>query len=197
MITWEGLPLDERMALRKAFEANNEVIHMEQAALAYQRAKNFVKALEMKKEIDKQWEYVKQVHVEHYMQTVNEAVKLSSLGLPEETNQKVIENILVIFMACDLIETAHMNANEALKKVNKDYSMDNFQDLTSLVGGVKRHLKFLQQETGYMDDLTWGDNCDKQYEMTRNKARAIMKKKDTSRWGQNLKKYIDGTLDKK
>lgn len=194
MITWEGLPLDERMALRKAFETNPEVIHMEQAASAYQRANNFIKTLEMKKEIDKQWEYVKQVHMEHYMQTINETVKLSSLGLPEETNQMVIENILVIFMACDLIETAHMNANEALKKINKDYSMDNFQDLTSLVGGVKRHLKFLQQETGYMDDLTWGDSCDKQYDMIRNKARAIMKKKDTSRWGQNLKKYIDGTL---
>lgn len=197
MITWEGLPLDERMALRKAFEANNEVIHMEQAALAYQRAKNYVKALEMKKEIQKQWDYVKQVHMEHYMKTVNETVKLSSLGLPEEINQMVIENILVIFMACDLIETAHMNANEALKKIDKNYSMDNFQDLTSLVGGVKRHLQFLQTETGYMDDLAWGEGCDKQYEMTRNKARAIMKKKDMSRWGQNLRKYIDGTLDKK
>lgn len=197
MITWEGLPLDERMALRKAFEANDEVIHMEQAALAYQRAKNYVKVLEMKKEIQKQWDYVKQVHMEHYMKTVNETVKLSSLGLPEETNQMVIENILVIFMACDLIETAHMNANEALKKIDKNYSMDNFQDLTSLVGGVKRHLQFLQTETGYMDDLAWGEGCDKQYEMTRNKARAIMKKKDMSRWGQNLRKYIDGTLDKK
>lgn len=197
MITWEGLPVDERIALRKAFEADPEIIHMEQAATAYQRAHNFIKALEIKKEIDKQWNYVKQVHIEHYMKTVNETVKLSSLGLPEEINQLVIENILTIFIACDLIETAHFNANEALKKVNHSYSMDNFQDLTSLVGGVKRHLKFLQTETGYMDDLAWGEGCDKQYEMTRNKARAIMKKKDMARWGQNLKKYIDGTLDKK
>jgi hypothetical protein len=195
--TWEGLPLDERIELRKAFEANPDIIHMEQAAVAYQRSKNYIQALEVKKEIEKQWQYVIQTHLEHYKNTINETVKLSSLGLSEETNQVVVENIIIIFMACDLIETAHFNANEVLQKVNKNYSMDNFQDLTSLIGGVKRHLKFLQSETGYMDDLAWGEGCDKQYEIIRNKARAIMKKKGMSKWGQNLKKYIDGTLDNK
>ena len=34
-----------------------------------------------------------------------------------------------------------------------------------------------------------------EYEMIKNKARSIMKKKDNvERWGQSLKKYIDGTL---
>jgi hypothetical protein len=67
-----------------------------------------------------------------------------------------------------------------------------------MIGIVESHLKFLQTETGYMDDLAWGEGCDKQYEMIRNKARSIMKKKDDiNRWGQNLKKYIDGTLDQK
>lgn len=189
MITWEGLPIEERMALRKAFEANKDVIRMEQASMAYQRARNYIKALEMKKEIDKQWEYVKQVHLENHMKTVNEAVKLSSLGLPDEINQIVIENILIIFMACDLIETAYMNANEAIKKVDQNYSIDNFLDLTSLVSKVKNNLKFLQSETGYMDDLAWGEGCDKQYEMIRNKARSIMKKKNMGDWGKNIQKY--------
>ena len=101
-------------------------------------------------------------------------------------------------MACDIIETAHFNANEILKSHNKNASLDNYDDLKTMIGIVESHLKFLQTETGYMDDLAWGEGCDKQYEMIRNKARSIMKKKDDiNRWGQNLKKYIDGTLDQK
>ena len=101
-------------------------------------------------------------------------------------------------MACDIIETAHMNANSILKKHDENASLDNFNDLTSFIDRIKAHLQFLKDETGYMNDLVWEESCDKQYEMIRNKARSIIKKKaDINRWGQNLKKYdkyIDGTI---
>lgn len=198
MITWEQIPHQEQQALRLAFCNDPSIKELDQLATQLQHNMDFMGALNVKKEIEAQWEYVKQTHLKSYNKTIQETVKLSQLGLPEDKLQSLVENMLTIFMACDIIETAHMNANEILKKHNKNYSLDNFNDLTSFIDRVKAHLRFLQSETGYMDDLAWGDGCDKQYEMIRNKARSIMKKKDDiKRWGQNLKKYIDGTLDQK
>lgn len=195
MITWEQVPPQEQQKLRLAFVNNPSIKKLDETAIRLQKNRDYIGALKVKEEIAAQWEYIKQTHLEHYKDTIQETVKLSKLGLPEDKLQKLIENMLTIFMACDIIETAHMNANEILKSHDKNYSLDNFNDLTSLIDRVKAHLKFLQSETGYMDDFAWGDGCDKQYEMTRNKARAIIKKKDNiKRWGQNLKKYIDGTL---
>ena len=198
MMTWDQVPPKEQQKLRLAFCNNPSIKKLDQVAAQLQKNRDFIGALNVKKEIEAQWEYVKQTHLKSYDKTVQETVKLSELGLPEDKLQALVENMITIFMACDIIETAHMNANEILQSHDKNASLDNFNDLTSLVDRVKAHLKFLQSETGYMDDLAWGDSCDKQYEMIRNKARAIMKKKDDiKRWGQNLKKYIDGTLDQK
>ena len=202
MITWEQVPLKEQQALRLAFVNDPSIKKLDQLAAQLQHNRDFIGALEVKKEITAQWEYVKQTHLKSiqpkYDKTVNETLKLSELGLPEDKLQTLVENMITIFMACDIIETAHFNANEVLKSHNKNASLDNYDDLKTMIGIVESHLKFLQTETGYMDDLAWGDGCDKQYEMIRNKARSIMKKKDDiNRWGQNLKKYIDGTLDQK
>lgn len=195
MMTWEQVPLEEQQKLRVAFCNNPSIKKLDQLATKLQRNGDFIGALNLKKEIEAQWEHVKQTHLKSYDNTVQEAVKLSELGLPDDKVQYVVENMLTIFMACDIIETAYLNANEVIRKHDKSASLDNFNDLTSLIDRVKSHLRFLQNETGYMNDLAWGDGCDKQYEMIKNKARSIMKKKDNiTRWGQNLKKYIDGTI---
>lgn len=195
MMTWEQVPLEEQQKLRVAFCNNPSIKKLDQLATKLQRNGDFIGALNLKKEIEAQWEHVKHTHMKSYDNTVQETVKLSELGLPDDKVRSLVENMLTIFMACDIIETAYLNANEILKKHDKNTSLDNFDDLTSLIDRVKSHLRFLQNETGYMNDLAWGDGCDKQYEMIKNKARSIMKKKDNiTRWGQNLKKYIDGTI---
>ena len=195
MMTWEQVPLEEQQKLRVAFCNNPSIKKLDQLATKLQRNGDFIGALNLKKEIEAQWEHVKHTHMKSYDNTVQETVKLSELGLPDDKVRSLVENMLTIFMACDIIETAYLNANEILKKHDKNTSLDNFDDLTSVIDRVKAHLRFLQSETGYMDDLAWGDGCDKQYEMIKNKARSIMKKKDNiTRWGQNLKKYIDGTI---
>lgn len=195
MITWDQVPLSEQQALYKAFCDNDDIKQLEKLYNQYYRNNLFIQALEVRKSIDKQWEYVKETYLSKYRDTINNTVKLSQLGLPEDKLQKLVENIITIFMACDIIETAYINANEILKSHDENTSMDNFNDLKYLIDKVKTHLKFLQSETGYMGDFIWGDSCDRLYEMIRNKARAIIKKKDNIKtWGKSLKKYIDGTL---
>lgn len=194
-MTFEQLPKNEQEQLRKAFLNDPGILKLEQASIMYQKNHNYIAALECKKSIEKEWEYVKQEHCKDYDRVINETVKLSELHLSHEVLQPLLENLLTIFMCCDIIDTAYFNANEILKKVNKSYSIDNFSDLVSLIKNVKKKINYLQDTTGYMDDLIWGDSCDKHYEMLKSKSRSILKKKDDiNRWGQNLKKYIDGTL---
>lgn len=195
MMTWEQVPLKEQQKLRLAFDNNPTIKKLDQLATQLHHNRDYIGALKVRKDIDNRWKYIKENHLKSYDKTVQETVKISELGLPEDKVQALVENILVIFMACDIIETAHMNANDILKKHDKNASLDNFNDLTSFIGRIKAHLQFLQKETGYMGDLAWADGCDKQYEMIRNKARSIIKKKNNPKlWGQNIKKYMDSNL---
>lgn len=195
MITWEQVPLQEQQKLRLAFNNNPSIVKLDNIASTLQNQRDYIGALKIKQEIEAQWEYVKKAHLKDYEDVVEEAVKLSDLNLPIEILQPLLENVITIFMCCAIIETSHYDGNELLKKFNKDYSMDNFSDLVSLIDNVKKKLKYLQDTTGYMDDLYWYDCCDKFHEMVKSKARSILKKKnDIERWGKNFKKYIDGTL---
>lgn len=194
-MNWNQVPLEEQGRLYQAFLNNQGIIKLSNLASEYIKTKQYIQALETKKEITAQWEYVKQQHLKDYDKVIEETVKLSDLHLSEEILHPLLENIISIFMCCCIIETAHFNANEILKKVNPDYSMDNFADLVSLIDNVNKKLKYLQVTTGYMDDLYWYDICDKFHDMVRNKARSILKRKDDiNRWKGNLKKYIDGTV---
>jgi hypothetical protein len=51
----------------------------------------------------------------------------------------------------------------------------------------KEKLKWLQENSGYMKDLAWADNCDNMFEMMKNKAGAILRKRrDDPNWGKNM-----------
>lgn len=194
-MTWDQIPLEDQKKLRIAFLNNKETQKLDQQASIYQKNGYFIKALECRKEIDSQWEYVKQQYCKEYDDVIEETVKLSDLNLSEEILQPLLENIISIFMCCCIIETSHYDANEILKKVNKNYSMDNFNDIVSLIDSIKKKLNYLQKTTGYMDDLYWYDSIDNFHTMIKNKAKSILKKKDAiNRWGNNFKKYVDGTL---
>ena len=51
---------------------------------------------------------------------------------------------------------------------------------------AKEKLKFLKENSGYMNDLFWADKCDDMYDMIMNKSASIIRKrtKDSS-WGKN------------
>jgi hypothetical protein len=57
---------------------------------------------------------------------------------------------------------------------------------------AKNKLQFFKDNSAYMQDLIWADNCDNLYEMAKSKAGAIMRKrKDNPKWGENMKKRIN------
>ena len=66
--------------------------------------------------------------------------------------------------------------NDAIKKFNKQYSIELFDDLKAMVVKAKEKMAFLQKNSGYLDNMIWGENCDNMYDMAKNKAKAIIRK---------------------
>ena len=196
MITWEDIPGNEQIALRKAFEDNPEIKKLRYDINQLTLSRHYIESLNLNKYVDKLWEEVKASHIANYQKSIEQSVKLSEIGLSQKDIQTVVENILIVFMCCDIIETADLNANEVLKRFDSSYSMDNFCDLKNFIQRIKLQLEFLKRETSYMNDFLWGDSCDKHYEMIRNKARSIITKKgNINLWGQSLKKYLEEHKD--
>lgn len=187
-MTWDQIPLKEQQALYKAFYNNPEIKKLQDLASTAQSNKMYIQALQYNQEVTRRWEYIKQRHCQSYDEVVEETVKISDLDLPEDIQNKLLENIITLFMCCDIIEEAHMNANDILKKFNQEYSMDNFLDLKDLVGNIKRKMDYLREKTSFTKNIYWGDSCDKHYQMMMSKARSIIKKKsDTEHWIKSSK----------
>jgi hypothetical protein len=68
--------------------------------------------------------------------------------------------------------------------------MEMFNDIRQVMQMSKEKLKYLQENSGYMKDLVWGEKCDNMYEMMLSKAGAIMRKrKDDPDYGRNTEKF--------
>jgi hypothetical protein len=60
-----------------------------------------------------------------------------------------------------------------------------FNDLSRLAKMAKEKLQFLQDNSGYAKDVVWADKCDNMYELLRNKARSIIRRrKNDPNWGK-------------
>ena len=50
-------------------------------------------------------------------------------------------------------------------------------------------MKYWGDNSEYLKDNAWGDKCDDMYEMMRNKAKSIIRKRKSDKWGKNFEKY--------
>ena len=118
-----------------------------------------------------------------------EQIPLSHIKMAKTDEERVCMLGLVMFMACDIIETAVMDVNDVLHRYGKDITYEMFDDMRELSKMAKSKLKFLQKNSSYMEDLAWADKCDNLYEMMQNKAASLMRKRNESKnWGENMKR---------
>lgn len=99
---------------------------------------------------------------------------------------------MVLFMCCDIIESASNDMNDILKRTHKDVSITTFEDLRQTLSLAQEKLKYLQNTGDYMKDLVWAEKCDNMYELMKSKAASIIRKRRESKnWGKNMKKLYE------
>lgn len=121
---------------------------------------------------------------------ISEKINLAEIPMPDETRQELNALFVTLFMACDIIDSSIRDYNDVLKKVDSTLQMEQFNDLKVLIGTTRKKIQFMNNYTKLGADFMWGDKCDEMYELMKNKARAILRKKSTKDWGKNMENFL-------
>ena len=182
------LPQGLLSKIREQFYATPKVRQMEVTRQMYIRNGNLTAALAMAQDIESLYNKCVFEYMEENRQKV-EQVELASADIPVEDKEELMRQMLVCFMCADMIESSVIKMNDILHKYDKDMCIEMFDDIRSMMKMSEEKLKYLQENSGYMKDLAWADNCDNMYEMMLNKAGAIMRKrKNDENWGKGKRK---------
>ena len=175
--------------IRMSFDTNKDVMLLRTAQQNAQREGNFQKALNIAQQIDNLWT----ICLDNYMRKMEaqgKQISLKESNLPEKDKDELLNRVMVLFMCCDIIESATIDMNDILRRTEKDASITTFEDLRQILSLAKEKLKYLQETGDYMKDLVWADNCDNMYDMMRSKAASIIRKRRESKdWGKNTEKF--------
>ena len=183
------IPKDLLDRIRISFDTNKDVMLLRTAQQEAQRVGNFQKALHIAQQIDNLWT----ICLDNYMRKMEaqgKQISLKASDLPEKDKDELFNRVMVLFMCCDIIESATIDMNDILRRTEKDASITTFDDLRQILSLAKEKLKYLQDTGDYMKDLVWADNCDNMYDMMISKASSIIRKRrDSKNWGKNTEKF--------
>ena len=183
------IPKDLLDKIRFSFDANKDVMLLRTAQQEAQRVGNFQKALNIAKQIDNLWT----ICLDNYMRKMEaqgKQISLKASNLPEKDKDELFNRVMVLFMCCDMIESATIDMNDILRRTEKDASITTFEDLRQTLSLAKEKLKYLQDTGDYMKDLVWADNCDNMYDLMKSKAASIIRKRlESKKWGKNTEKF--------
>lgn len=183
------IPKDLLEKIRMSFDTNKDVMLLRTAQQEAQRVGNFQKALNIAQQIDNLWT----ICLDNYMRKMEaqgKQISLKASDLPEKDKDELFNRVMVLFMCCDMIESATIDMNDILRRTEKDASITTFEDLRQILSLAKEKLKYLQDTGDYMKDLVWADNCDNMYDMMKSKAASIIRKRRESKnWGKNTEKF--------
>lgn len=183
------IPKDLLDKIRFSFDANKDVMLLRTAQQEAQRVGNYQKALHIAQQIDNLWT----ICLDNYMRKMEaqgRQISLKASDLPEKDKDELFNRVMVLFMCCDIIESATIDMNDILRRTEKDASITTFEDLRQTLSLAKEKLKYLQDTGDYMKDLVWADNCDNMYDLMKSKAASIIRKRRESKnWGRNMEKF--------
>lgn len=151
---------------------------------------HYKEALSLAREIDDLYCTV----VRNYMSEAEDSVRqveVAEVGMTDEDKELVDTLGMTLFMASDIISSVIFDIDHTLHKYDKELHFEMFNDIRQLSDMVRAKLKYFSKSSNYMDDMTWGDSCDKMYSMMLSKAKSIRRKeKDNPRWGKNIERLM-------
>lgn len=185
----KDLPKELLDRLRSTFDADPKVREMRVHQQMLMRGGRYKEALEIAQGIELLFSRVVSEYLDSAKEEV-EQVDVASLEMPIEDKENLMKHLLACFMCADIIKSAIQDMDSILHKYDKNMYMEMFNDIRQVMDMSEQKLQYLQDNSGYLKDLVWGDKCDDMYEMILSKAGAIMRKrKSDPNWGKNTEKF--------
>ena len=171
--------------IREQFEKNNQVRELRVRQQRLQREGKWMESLGVAKQIEALYDKVVCEYLQESERQVS-TIDISDMDIPKSDKDALMQRFLVCFMCADMIETSIMDMDDILHRHDRDLHVETFDDMREVFALAKEKLKFLKENSGYMNDLFWADKCDDMYDMIMNKSASIIRKrtKDSS-WGKN------------
>lgn len=184
------VPSEMMEQMRRQFDMDSRIIEMRTHQQVLVRQGNLQAALQIGQTIEALFSKV----VYEYLKEANdeaERIDIGTLNISKEDKAEINTLIVTLFMACDIIESATMDFNDVLKRVDDTLVMEQFDDIRNLSKSAKEKLRFLSKSSKLMKDLAWAYKCDDMYDMMKNKAKSILRKRASKDWGKNMEKFND------
>lgn len=184
------VPSEMMEQMRRQFDMDFRIIEMRTHQQVLVRKGNLQAALQIGQTIEALFSKV----VYEYLKEANdeaERIDIGTLNISKEDKAEINTLIVTLFMACDIIESATMDFNDVLHRVDETLVMEQFDDIRNLSKNAKEKLRYLSQNSKLMKDLAWAYKCDDMYDMMKNKAKSILRKRASKDWGKNMEKFND------
>ena len=168
------IPSRLKSAMRERFEADPRIRLERVKAQDLCNRGNYPEALLINKKIEELFCQVVFSYMEEAEKNV-EQINLNLSNLPPEDVHYVLTNIMTVFIVADIMDLAIFNANERLRKNDKELSLDMFDELKQAAKLAQDKMIYLCNTTNYVEHGNWDDIVDNLYEMMFNKAKSIMR----------------------
>lgn len=185
----KDLPKELLDRLRSTFDADPKVCEARVHQQMLMRGGRYKEALEVAQGIELLFSRVVHEYLEDAKEEV-EQVDVASLEMPIEDKENLMKHLLACFMCADIIKSAIQDMDSILHKYDKNMYMEMFNDIRQVMDMSEQKLQYLQDNSGYLKDLVWGEKCDNMYDLMLSKAGAIMRKrKEDPNWGKNTERW--------
>ena len=183
------IPQELMSKIRESFESEPKIRELRVQQQMLMRTGKYDAALALAKQIDVLFNRVVFEYLENARNEV-EQVEVATLDMPIKDKEELMKRLLVCFMCADIIESSVIDMDDILHRYDKNTYMEMFDDIRQVMSMAKAKLRYLQQNSGYLKDLVWGEKCDNMYDMMLSKAGAIMRKmKEDPNYGKNGEKF--------
>ena len=183
------IPQELMSKIRQSFEAEPKVRELRVQQQMLMRTGKYDAALALAKQVDVLFNRVVYEYLENASNEV-EKVDIATIEMPIKDKEELMKRLLVCFMCADIIESSVIDMDDILHRYDKNTYMEMFDDIRQVMSMAKAKLRYMQQHSGYMKDLVWGDKCDDMYAMMVSKAGSIMRKmKSDPNYGKNGEKF--------
>lgn len=163
--------------LREQFEEDGRIVQMRVRQRELMQTHLYGKAVSLGAEINRLFDRF----VVEYMNATKEEVEVvdvNKMPLSNEDRVQLSSLVVAMFMCCDIIESASMDANDIVHRYDKDASIEAFEEFGALAKMAKEKIKYFRNEGSYMKDMVFSDKCDDMYKMLLNKAMSVVRARD-------------------
>lgn len=183
------IPQELMSKMRESFESEPKVRELRVQQQMMMRTGKYDAALALAQQVDVLFNRVVFEYLENARNEV-EQVDVATMEMPIGEKEDLMRHLLACFMCADIIKSSIQDMDTILHKYDKNMFMEMFNDIRQVMDMSEQKLRYLQQNSGYLKDLVWGERCDDMYDMILSKAGAIMRKmKSDPNWGKNTEKF--------